>query len=111
MTAKFVVMNAMVKETRQRAGTHGRVQTSEHAGNAARVYGVTQKILASPQTLLTLGIMLVMSIAQMINGTFWSIYVTEKLHIPTQHLALYPFARSIALCWHFSLPSCRRSGS
>jgi hypothetical protein len=42
-----------------------------------------------------------MSIAQTINGTFWSIYVTEKLQIPTQHLALYPFARSVVMLTFF----------
>jgi hypothetical protein len=29
-----------------------------------------------------------------INGTFWSIVVTEKLGIPAEHLAIYPFAKS-----------------
>jgi MFS family permease len=101
MTAKFIVGNALVKETRQ-----GLVRMAETKHQSIlemmREYtGVTRQILASPQTIMTLGIMLVMSIAQMINGTFWSIYVTEKLHIPTQHLALYPFARSVVMLTFF----------
>jgi MFS family permease len=101
MTAKFIVGNAMVKETRQGLV---RMAESKHQSilEMLREYsGVTRQILASPQTLMTLGIMLVMSIAQMINMTFWSIYVTEKLHIPTQHLALYPFARSVVMLAFF----------
>jgi len=101
MTAKFVIMNAFVKETRQGLV---RMAESKHQSmvELLREYtGVIRQILAAPQTLLTLGIMLVMSITQMVHGTFWSIYVTEKLHIPTQHLALYPFARSVVMLLFF----------
>jgi MFS family permease len=101
MTAKFVIMNFLVKETRQGLV---RMAESKHQSMAAvlREYtGVVRHILAAPQTLLTLGIMLVMSITQMVHGTFWSIYVTEKLQIPTQHLALYPFARSVVMLIFF----------
>ena len=30
----------------------------------------------------------------MINSTFWSILATEKLSIPAEHLAIFPFAKS-----------------
>ncbi len=30
----------------------------------------------------------------MINGTFWSILATEKLGIPVEYLAIFPFAKS-----------------
>jgi MFS family permease len=101
MTAKFIVMNLLVKETRQGLV---RMTESKHQSmvELLREYsGVIRQIIAAPQTLLTLGIMLVMSITLMIHGTFWSIYVTEKLHIPTQHLALYPFARSVVMLLFF----------
>jgi MFS family permease len=101
MTTKFIVMNMLVKETRQGLV---RMAESKHQSilEMLREYtGVTRQILAAPQTLMTLGIMLVMSIAQMVNGTFWSIYVTEKLHIPMQHLALYPFVRSVVMLAFF----------
>jgi len=58
-------------------------------------YGqVLKQVLRTPKTLVVLGIMVVMSITIMINGTFWSIIVTEKLMIPPEHLAIYPFAKS-----------------
>ena len=58
-------------------------------------YGeVFKQILRTPRTLVVLGIMFVMGVVLMINGTFWSILVTEKLGIPAEHLAIFPFARS-----------------
>jgi MFS family permease len=58
-------------------------------------YGeVLKQILRTPNTLVVLGIMLVISIVITINGNFWSILVTKKLDIPAEHLAIYPFARS-----------------
>ena len=58
-------------------------------------YGtVLKQILRTPNTLVVLGIMFVISVVMTINGTFWSILVTEKLNIPAEHLAIYPFAKS-----------------
>jgi predicted MFS family arabinose efflux permease len=39
----------------------------------------------------------------MVQRTFWSILVTEKLQIPPQHLAYYPFARSMTMLLFFFL--------
>jgi MFS family permease len=61
-------------------------------------YGpVFKKVLSTPRTLVALGLMAVMGIFQLINGTFWAILVTEKHGIPAEHIAIYPFARSIVL--------------
>ncbi|MBI4927387.1 MAG: MFS transporter [Anaerolineae bacterium] len=101
MTIKFLAMNAMVTETRQ-----GVVRMQETKGQnlfalLGEYSGVFRQILAAPQTLFTLGIMLVMSIVSMVNGTFWAILVTEKLRIPAEHLALYPFAKSVVMLIFF----------
>ena len=68
-------------------------------------YGtVLKQILRTPQTLIVLGIMFVISVVMTINGTFWSILVTEKLSIPAKHLAIYPFAKSaLMLALYFVL--------
>ena len=55
---------------------------------------VLKQILRTPNTLVVLGIMFVISVVMTINNTFWSILVTGKLNIPAEHLAIYPFARS-----------------
>jgi DHA1 family tetracycline resistance protein-like MFS transporter len=101
MTAKFLIMNAMVTETRQ-----GMIRMQETRGQSlwsmlGEYRGVLRQILATPQTLYTLGIMLVMSIANTVSGAFWSILVTVKLRIPPEHIALYPFARSVVMLLFF----------
>lgn len=63
-----------------------------------RGYGeVFKKVLSTPRTLVALGLMAVMGIFQLINGTFWAILVTEKHGIPAEHIAIYPFAKSTML--------------
>jgi MFS family permease len=103
MTAKFIIMNGMVTETK-----HGllRMEQTRHQSlfkllNDYR--GVFRQIMSTPRTVYTLGVMLVMSTCWMITNTFWSIYVTENLSIPPEHLALYPFARSITMLFFFFL--------
>ena len=59
------------------------------------------EVLRTPQTLYTAGIMLILSIGMLVNGTFWAIIVTEKLHIPTQNLALFPFVKSVIMLVFF----------
>jgi len=64
--------------------------------------GVLRDLLHTPQTLYTAGIMLVLSISSLISGTFWAILVTEKLHIPAQDIAIFPFVKSaITLVFFF----------
>jgi len=57
--------------------------------------------LRSPQTLYTAGIILVITISTLINGTFWAVIVTEKLHIPAQNLAIFPFVKSAIMLAFF----------
>jgi DHA1 family tetracycline resistance protein-like MFS transporter len=97
MTTKFIVMNALVSETRQ-----GQVRMRETSGqNFFAMFGeyrsVIGLILRTPATLYTVGIMLVMSTCTLINNTFWAILVTERIQLPAQDLALYAFARSITM--------------
>jgi len=108
-TIKFLSMNALVKETE-----HGllRMQETKHQSiiaNLREYRGVFNIILHSPRTLYTVGIMLVMSATGIISNTFWSILVTARLHIPTQDLAYYAFARSaIMLIFFFvAMPAIR----
>jgi MFS family permease len=96
MTAKFVVMNAMATETRQ-----GMVRLAETKHQSlfqilAEYRNVLKALLGTRQTLYTIGIMMVMGITSLVNGTFWAILVTERLQIPAQYISIYPFAKSIA---------------
>lgn len=110
MTTKFVVMNGMVTETRQ-----GRVRMEETRGQRlgellVEYRLVFRQILKAPQTLFTIGILLASGACHVINNTFWSINVTERILIPAEHLALYPFARSMVMLLFFFIISPRLAG-
>lgn len=97
MTIKFVLLNTLVTETQQ-----GQVRMAQTQGRSVlallREYrGVVRQILATPQTLYTIALMVVMSIVMMVQSTFWAILVTQRIHIPAGHIALYPFARSLMM--------------
>ena len=103
MTTKFILLNAIVKETKT---GELRMQESKHQSWFSVLNGypaVLRHILRTPATLFTLGIMLATSITSMIGSSFWAIIVTQKLHIPAGDLALYPFARSALMMLFFFL--------
>jgi MFS family permease len=103
-TLKAVLTYLWTEETAQ-----GKIRLQETKDQSVfhvfREYkGVFLEILRSPQTLYTAGIMLVMSITELINGGFWSILVSEKLQIPIENLGLFPFIRSaIMLVFYFTV--------
>jgi MFS family permease len=59
------------------------------------------QILQTPQTLVTAGILLMISITGMINGSFWAILVTEKLHFPAASLSIFPMVKSTIILLFF----------
>ncbi|NLV91601.1 MAG: MFS transporter [Firmicutes bacterium] len=110
MTAKFVILNVFATETKQ-----GEIRQRETANQSILSilgqYGeVMRQILQARQTLISLGIMLVMSICTMVNGTFWAILVTERLQIPQQNIAMFPFVKSVVMlgCFFFVMPKISR---
>lgn len=103
MTAKFVILWVYSTETKQGVI---RMQETKNQSLLALVSGygdVLKQVLRSPTTLYTLGILLAMSMGNTIQNTFWSILVTQRLNIPDEHLALFPFARSILMLFFFFL--------
>lgn len=101
MTTKFIVLNAMVTETQQ-----GLIRMRETKGE--NLFAVLQgsapvfrRILHSPATLYTAGLMILLSIASTIRGTFWSILAAEELLISENYIALYPFVRSMVMLLFF----------
>lgn len=94
MTVKAWILYRFSNETRQ---GYIRMQETRKQPFFSLLGGygtVLKQILRTPNTLVVLGIMFVISVVMTINGTFWSILVTEKLNIPAEHLAIYPFAKS-----------------
>ncbi len=101
-TLKAVITYWMTQETAQgRVRMHEtRDQSVFHVLSGYR--GVLYELLRTPRTLYTAGIMLVISISSLISGNFWAIIVTEKLRIPTEHIAVFPFIKSaITLTFFF----------
>jgi len=101
MTAKFIILNAMVTETQQGLV---RMQETRHQPLFKVVggsKGVLKQILRTPVTLYTAGLMIILGITSMVRGTFWSILVTEKLMFPSADLAWYAFARSMTMLLFF----------
>ncbi len=113
MTAKFVTLNAFATETKmgqaRMAGTRGKPLLDGVRGYPA----VFKQVLRTPATLLMLGLMVVLGISRMVSSTFWSIMVTEKLQIPAEHLAIFPFAKSTVMLLFFFLvmPRLRHSAT
>lgn len=109
MTAKFVIMNGMVTETK-----HGirRMEETRHQPLFAVMRespAVLKQILKTPATLFTAALMILLNICWLMKNTFWSILVTEKLGIPDEHLVIFTFARSIImlLFFFFVMPRLR----
>lgn len=109
MTAKFLLMNQWVSETAQ-----GRVRMLETSGQSLlailREYGgVFRQVLRAPRTLTTIAIMLIWAVSALISNTFWPVFVTGRLLIPAELLALYPFARAVImlLFYFIAMPRIR----
>jgi MFS family permease len=103
-TLKAVMTYLWTEETAQ-----GRIRLQETKDQSVfhvfgEYKGVFRDVLQAPQTLFTAGIMLVMSITELINGGFWSVLVSEKLEIPIGNLGIFPFIRSaIMLLFYFTV--------
>ncbi|MFA6939585.1 MAG: hypothetical protein WCQ54_01185, partial [Clostridiaceae bacterium] len=70
--------------------------------NMLKGYGkVIKNILSTPQTVFTLAIMLIMNIVSMVNSSFWSVIVTEKIHIRANTIGMFPFIRSLIMMIFF----------
>jgi len=100
-TVKAVVTYLMTEETGQ-----GKIRMHETRHQSAlsvlsEYSGVLKELLRTPQTLYTAGIMLVISITTLVSGSFWAIIVTERLHIPAQNLAIFPFVKSAVMLFFF----------
>ncbi len=100
-TVKCIATYRMTQETRQ-----GLVRLHETKHQSAvtiltEYKGVVQELLRAPQTLYTAGIMLIISICSTISNGFWALIVTEKIHVPAQDLAYFPFVRSGLLLLFF----------
>ena len=108
-TVKAFATYFLTQETRQ-----GKVRLKETQGQSifaalTEYKAVIRGMLRTSQTLITIGILLVLSATGLITGSFWGILVTEKLHIANQNLAMFQVVRSIFMLLFFfiGLPRIR----
>lgn len=97
MTAKFVTMNAMVTEPEPGLM---RMEETRHQSIWSIVresHFVVRQALHSPETLIVGMLMLTVGIGNMINQTFWSILVTEKLQVDAAYLPIFYFIKSMTM--------------
>lgn len=94
MTVKGWILYRYSTETRQGYIRMDETRDKQFLSLLSGLGEILKQILRTPRTLVVLGIMFVMGVVMMINSTFWSILATEKLGIPAQHLAIFPFAKS-----------------
>ncbi len=109
-TVKAFITYRMTHETRQGVM---RMQETEEKSIFSGMGGyqkIFHQVAHTPQTLYTLGIMLITSICFMINGTFWGIIVTEKIKIPVQNIAFFAVINSLIMLFFYFLVSPRLKG-
>jgi MFS family permease len=108
-TLKAVLTYVMTEETAQ--GRVRLVETREQSifGLLAEYHGVVRDILQRPQTLYTGALMLIIAIVGLVNGSFWAILVTEKLNVPPEFLAIFPFVKSAVVLAFFFIVTPRLS--
>jgi len=100
-TAKAVATYLMTQETQQ-----GMIRMKETRHQSlfhvlGEYRGILQTLLKTPHTLYTAGIMLVITISNVITGNFWGIIATERLHIPAEDLAYFPLIKSAVILAFF----------
>jgi MFS family permease len=108
-TIKALTTYFMTTETAQ---GRVRLEATRHQSLFALIgeyQGVAREILQRPQTLYTAGIMLIVAIVGLVNGSFWSILVTEKLGVPPAYLSLFAFLKSAVVLAFFFLVTPRIS--
>ncbi len=100
-TAKAIITYKMTGETRQGLLKIDETRDVSLFASLGEYQRVFRSIMQAPRTLFTAGIMGIMSITMLINGTFWSIIATEKLQIPAQDIVIFPFVKSLIMLFFF----------
>lgn len=110
MAVKIILLYIFSTETRQ-----GEIRLNETKGQSIFVIlkqygGVVKQLINTPITVMMMFLILIRSITSLVNGTFWGIIVTERLNIPVENVALFPFVRSavILLLFFFLVPKMNK---
>lgn len=94
MTAKNFTVHKFVKETSFGIKRKEEVQDISVTELISQYGDVIKHIFSSEKTIISLCIMGIMSIFTTVNGTFWSLKVTETLNVPNEMISIFVFLRS-----------------
>lgn len=97
MTAKFVILFFMSKETGQ-----GQIRMRETRGvPIGKMLGeyrhLIRQMLKTPETLQILAIMVIINITNTVTLNFFGLYTTQNLGLAEQNLALFPIGRAAVM--------------
>lgn len=101
MTTKFLVLYYFSIETRRGVERRQVAANQPWLSLLGEYRGVLRDLFHARMTLIAAAMLLVVSIYQTVNSAFWSVLVTEKLHIPSEHIAIYPFVRALVMLTAF----------
>jgi MFS family permease len=106
-TAKAFITYRLTSETKQ-----GLIRMEEMKGKSifsgmGGYRTILKQVLHTPKTLYTAGIMLILSICLMINNTFWSVIVTEKIKIAVYNISILAFVHSLIMLLFYFVVSPR----
>lgn len=100
-TIKAVVTYLMTEETAQGKIRMHETKDQRFGSILVEQFGILRDILRTPQTLYTAGIMLILSIYNLISGNFWGVIVTKKLMFPDDSLAFFQFIKAAVMILFF----------
>ena len=101
MTSKFVILYIFCTETGQGLI---RLREAKDVSLLRMVFGykdVLVQIFKTPATVRVLVLISLLNIQQLISTNFFSLYVTQNLHIPEQYLAAFTIVRAAIMLLFF----------
>ena len=105
--AKAVITYRLTSETKQGLIRMQEMKNRSIFSDMGGYSRILKQVLHTPKTLYTGGIMLIMSICMMINSTFWSVIVTEKIKIAVYDISIFAFVHSLIMLLFYFLVSPR----
>lgn len=104
MSAKFILLYIFSSETGQ-----GKIRQEETKDTPlwhllTDYKHIALKIIKTKETILVLGLLLLLNITTMITNSFFSLYTTQNLYLPDAYLAYFPIGRAgIMLLFIFTI--------
>ncbi len=94
MTVKFILTYVYSHETETGIRRMEETRRQPALSILSEYPAILRQIFRTPETVYTMAVMVIVSVSMMINGSFWSIIVTQKIGIPAEHIAIFPFVKS-----------------